>query len=211
MSQSEDLSMAPSLHERYVINLLRGPVVGRIRFTFPEGSATMTVDRGMYHRVADAIGRGRIGVVPTTDPRLIPPDAGAMYYSHWKPGGMLYVRPQHFGRDLEGDMVHECTHAGFDVDKHDTLTALTEEAAAYVAETLYYRMTNFSQTKWSSVIRDVALPVADRLLREYQANRTPTPAVDPVNFHALRGIMPLRPVYQGTVVAVPGGRYINNG
>jgi len=46
--------MAISLAQR-VINLLRGPEVGRIRFKFPEGGGTITVNRGMYHRVADAI------------------------------------------------------------------------------------------------------------------------------------------------------------
>lgn len=202
--------MAPSLHERFVINLLRGPVVGRIRFTFPEGAATIAVNRVTYGHVADAIERGRIGVMPTTDTRLIPASAGASYFGHWAPGGMLYVRPKCFGRDLEGDLVHECTHAGFDVDQLNGLTALTEEAAAYVAETLYYRMTNFPHTKWGSVARDVAVPVADRLLHEYQAGNTPVPAVDPVTFHALRGVIPVRPAYLGGA-ASNGGRYVHNG
>jgi hypothetical protein len=45
---------------------LRGPEVGRIRFTFPEGSVTMKVDRAMYGRVAKAIEDHRIGVFPAT-------------------------------------------------------------------------------------------------------------------------------------------------
>jgi hypothetical protein len=199
-----------SLHERYIINLLRGPVVGRIRFTFPEGGGKFTIDSGMYRRVADAIERGSIGVVPTTDPRLIPPEAGATYFDHWVPGGMIYIRPGYFGRSLEGDVVHECTHAAFDLDMLKGLTALTEEAAAYVAETLYYRMTNISQARWGSVIRDVAVPVAERLLREYQAGNTPIPAVDPVVFHTLRAVIPLRPAYLGRA-ASNGGSYLHNG
>jgi hypothetical protein len=71
-------------------------------------------------------------------------------------------------------------------------------------------MTNLSQAIWSSVVRDVALPVANALLHEYQAGNTPIPAVDPVNFRALRGIIPMRPTYLGTPAGT-GGRYVNNG
>jgi hypothetical protein len=59
----QDLNMAVSLPQR-VINFLRSPEVGRIRFTFPEGSVTMKVDRAMYGRVAKAIEDHRIGVFP---------------------------------------------------------------------------------------------------------------------------------------------------
>src|SRR5262249_40079339 len=120
------------------------------------------------------------------------------------------IKPKHFGRDLEGDVVHECTHAGFDVDKRNTLTALNEEAAAYIAEVLYYRMSNTPTAVSTSVIRDMARPVADRLLHEDQAGKTPIPAVDPLTFHALRAVIPVRPAYQGTPVAT-GGKNLNNG
>ncbi len=65
------------------------------------------------------------------------------------------------------------SHAGFDVDKLSTLTALTEEAAASVAEALHYRMSNFSlPSNW--VVQKAAAVVADGLLREYQAGNTPS-------------------------------------
>jgi len=202
--------MAISLAQR-VINLLRGPEVGRIRFNFPDGTGTITVDRGMYHRVASAIEHRRIGIFPATDPALISPDAGATYDSTPVDGGTIFIRAEKtWGRDLEGDLVHECTHAGFDVDKRDTLTALNDEAAAYVAEVLYYRMSNAPKSYWPGVSRDAAAPVVEALLHEYQAGNTPVPTVDPVTFNALRAVLPLRPVYQGTVVA-NGGRYIRNG
>ena len=205
--------MAISLAQR-VINLLRGPEVGRIRFSFPDGAAAITVDRGMYHRVASAIEHRRIGIFPATDPALIPSDAGATYDGTPVDGGTIFIRAgKAWGRDLEGDLVHECTHAGFDVDKRNTLTALNDEAAAYVAEVLYYRMSNAPLSYWAGMVggvRDVALPVANALLHEYQAGNTPTPAVDPVTFNALRAVIPLRPVYRGTVVT-NGGSYIRNG
>lgn len=202
--------MAISLAQR-VINLLRGPEVGRIRFSFPDGTGTITVDRGMYHRVASAIERRRIGIFPATDPALIPPDAGATYDATMVDGGTIFIRAEKmWGRDLEGDLVHECTHAGFDVDKRDTLTALNDEAAAYVAEVLYYRMSNAPKSYWSGVSRAAAAPVVEALLHEYQAGNTPVPTVDPVTFNALRAVLPLRPIYQGTAVA-NGGRFIRNG
>ncbi len=87
--------MAISLAQR-VINLLRGPEVGRIRFSFPDGAAAITVDRGMYHRVASAIEHRRIGIFPATDPALIPSDAGATYDSTPVDGGTIFisVRPE---------------------------------------------------------------------------------------------------------------------
>jgi hypothetical protein len=97
-------------------------------------------------------------------------------------------------------LVHECTHAGFDVDEVNGLTALTEDAAAYVAEVLYYRMSNAPLSYWAGIqgrVRDVALPVANGLLREYQAGNTPVPAVDSIAFNILRSIIPIRPAYWG--------------
>ena len=202
--------MAISLPQR-VINLLRGPEVGRIRFKFPEGGGTITVNRAMYHRVADAIEHHRIGIFPASDPALIPANAGATYDGTPVDGGTIFIKVgKPWGRDLEGDLVHECTHAGFDLDKLDTLSALTEETVAMVAEVLYYRMSNAPKSYWPGPSRDAAAPVADALLHEYQAGNTPIPTVDPATFNALRAILPLRPAYQGTVVA-NGGSYIRNG
>src|SRR6266849_6924080 len=205
--------MAISLSER-VIHFLGGPAVGRIRFTFPEAAATITINRAMYGRVAKAIKDHRIGIFPATAPELIPPGATATYEGSPAKGGTIFIRAgKAWGRDLEGDLVHECTHAGFDVDKRNTLTALNDEAAAYVAEVLYYRMSCAPLSYWAGMVggvRDVALPVANALLHEYQAGNTPTPAVDPVTFNALRAVIPLRPVYRGTVVT-NGGSYVHNG
>src|SRR5260370_38811721 len=98
--------MALSLQERYISHLLRGAVVGRIRFTFPEGAVTMTVDRGMYGRVARAIDHGHIKVVSTNDPTELPPGSPAKYQPAPTPGGILFIKAaKHFGRDLEGDVV----------------------------------------------------------------------------------------------------------
>jgi hypothetical protein len=62
--------MAISLSDR-VIHFLNGAEVGRIRFTFPEAAATITINRAMYGRVAKAIKDHRIGIFPATDPGLI--------------------------------------------------------------------------------------------------------------------------------------------
>jgi len=201
--------MAISLSER-VIHFLGGPAVGRIRFTFPEAAATITINRAMYGRVAKAIKDHRIGIFPATDPALIPPGATATYEGSPAKGGTIFIRAgKSWGRDLEGDLVHECTHAGFDVDKLIGLTALTEEAAAYVAEALYYRMSHFSiPSSW--VVQNVARPVADRLLHQYQAGNTPIPAIDPATFNALRAVIPLRPPYRGGAAST-GGSYVHNG
>jgi hypothetical protein len=201
--------MTISLSER-VIHFLSGPEVGRIRFTFPEGPATMTINRAMYGRVAKAIKDHSIGIFPASDPALIPPGTSAIYQGSPAKGGTIFIRAgKSWGRDLEGDLVHECTHAGFDVDKLIGLTALTEEAAAYVAEALYYRMSHFSiPSSW--VVQNVARPVADKLLHQFQLGNTPIPGIDPATFNALRAVIPLQAAYQGGPAAT-GGSYIHNG
>jgi len=66
----------------------------------------------------DAIEHHRIGIFPASDPALIPANAGATYDGTPVDGGTIFIKVgKAWGRDLEGDLVHECTHAGFDLDK----------------------------------------------------------------------------------------------
>src|SRR5262249_14184087 len=93
--------------KHHIIRLLRGPIAGRIRFTFPAGGGNLTLAAPHFHRVASAIERGRVAVTVTNG---IPADAAAIYDAD--PGnhlhGRISIRPQYFGRVAEADVLHEC-------------------------------------------------------------------------------------------------------
>lgn len=192
----------------HVINLLQGPTVRRIRFSFPRSGTTFSLAALHFHRVARAIQTGNIAVHVTT---AIPADAAATYDSVNKGSlhGVINIRPQYIGRGAEADIVHECTHAIFDLERTG-ITALDDEAAAYVCGGLYARMSGLAQSRWDSPIRTVARTVVDDILAAYARGAAAIPAVEPARWHAVRGIIPIRPAYIGGPAAT-GGSYTHDG
>ena len=192
----------------HVIRLLRGQTAGRIRFTFPAGGRNLTISASHFDRVARAIENGKVAVAVTN---AVPAGAAAIYDAD--PGahrhGRISIRPQYFGRVAEADVLHECAHAVFDLER-TAITALDEEAAAYVVGGLYSRMTGLPQSRYDSAIRAVARAVVTDLLSSYQRGDVPIPAVDPGTWHLVRAIIPVRPAYVGGPAAT-GGSYTHNG
>jgi hypothetical protein len=194
--------------KQHIIRLLRGPISTRIRFTFPAGGGNLTLSLPHFHRVARAIDCGQIAVAVTND---LPADAGVVYDPD--PGGRLdgriSIRPQYFGRVAEADVMHECTHAVFDLER-TAITALDDKAAAYVVGGLYSRMSGLPQSRYDSPIRAVARAVETNLLSSYQQGNAPVPAVDLATWHLVRAIIPVRPAYVGGPAGT-GGSYTHNG
>ena len=192
----------------HVIRLLRGDPASRIRFTFPTAGGTLTLSALNFRRVAAAIDRGQVEVVVTN---AVPADAAAIYDPD--PGGRLHgrisLRPQYFGRSAEADVMHECTHAVFDLESR-AITALDDEAAAYVVGGLYSRMSGLAQSRYDSPIRAVARGVVTDLIAAYQRGATAVPAVNPATWHLVRAIIPIRPAYIGGPAA-SNGFYTHNG
>ena len=180
-----------------VLNLLRGPVAARIRFKFPFAFGTVTIAPASFQRVARGIETGEIHLDFTTHF-----DQGvAGLYSSGTPN-TLDVAPL-IGRSEEGLLLHECTHAVFDLTRTQ-VTDNEDEAAAYVVDALYFRMTGLRRPRWSGEPHATAGAVADALLRDYQAGNVAVPFVDPDAWNTLRGTVMMHPVYRWGTAGIPG-------
>ena len=97
------------------------------------------------------------------------------------------------GRVDEGQVLHECTHASFDLAR-SAVAALDEEAAGYVVGALYFRMTGLPRPRWNAPLHELAGVVADGLLGEYAAGG-PIPFVGLIDWNILRLAIQFDPVY----------------
>jgi hypothetical protein len=172
-----------------ILNLLRGSVAARIRFTFPFRFGTVTIAGASFGRVARAIEGGQVSLQVTTTF----PSGVAGTYTSGTPN-VLRVAPL-VGRVEEGLLLHECTHAVFDLTR-TKVTDNEDEAASYVVDALYFRMTGLRRERWNAEPHATAGDVADDLLRQYQAGRVAIPPVDPALWNSLRATVALHPVYR---------------
>jgi hypothetical protein len=182
-----------------VVNILRGPEASRIRFTFPTDSGTITIAQYVFLRVARAIEGRKVGVTVRND---YAPGIG----SYRQPNN-LWVPPV-IGRLDEGAVLHECIHAYFDLAKTE-ITALDEEAAGFVVDALYFRMTGLPRSRWDNNLSELAGFVASGLLAEYAAGKTPIPPVGRISWNLLRAAILFDPDYAETVG--DGGSFPHDG
>jgi hypothetical protein len=166
------------------------------------GTGSITVSPRDFERVARAIERGDVHIVIKTN---LPPDVGAQYF---QVGNRLEVPPV-IGREQEGLVLHECLHAAFDLAR-SPVNALDEEAASYVVDALYFRMTNLTGRRWNNITHTSAGVVASGLLHQYQVGRSAFPAVDTATWNALRGVVSTYPIYVSGPAGT-GGSYPHNG
>jgi hypothetical protein len=113
-----------------VLALLRGHEAARIRFTVPSASVPVTINHVTFTTVANAIVAGKIGVSPFASTTR----ALAEYHQPAGPTapstGQLMVPPI-LGRIEEAAVMHESTHAFFDLTTSN-ITATEEEAVSYI-------------------------------------------------------------------------------
>jgi len=185
----------------HVIRVLRGGEASRIRFTIPAGGG-LTINAARFRAVARAIENNHIQVKVVT---TFPAGVGALYH----PDTNTIETPPLLGRVSDGLLLHECTHAAFDIG-HVGIVAVADEAAAYVVDALYFRMTGLQRPRWNAQLHALAGSVADGLLRQYQQGSPGVPAVDTALWLALGLFIMSHPVY----IAGPaghGGSYLHNG
>jgi hypothetical protein len=202
-----------STRER-LLHILNGPEAHRIRFKFRSSFGTdITVNRRNFSTVASSIEHNRVHVQVSS---VLPAGVGAQYFAAADPLNAPPVQhdntiltPAVLGRELEGRALHECVHASYDLLR-TRVSALDDEASAYVAHTLYYRMTNIAAPRWTTEIRAVAVMIADNLLRAYQAGNVAIPEVPFVNWQLLRMKIWLSPIYTSGPAGT-GGVYTHNG
>jgi hypothetical protein len=191
-----------------VLQLLRGPVASRIRFKFPFWAGTVTISPVSFRHVAHAIETGHVHLDVTN---AFPAGVAGQYVSGTP--NTLRVKPI-IGRVEEGLVLHECTHAIFDLT-HTHVAAIDDEAASYVVDALYFRMTGLPRPRWNAPTHATAGAVADRLLRHYAVGTRGIPTIDMASWNALRGTIMVRPIYingpAGILGTLLGSQYPHDG
>jgi hypothetical protein len=206
-----------------VLALLRGHEAARIRFTVPSASVPVMINHVAFAMVANAIVAGKIGVTPFASTKR----ALAEYDQPAGPtapsSGSLMVPPI-LGRVEEAAVMHESTHAFFDLTTSNIL-AMEEEAVSMIVTALYHRMTGLTPTRWTGAEPFIsAKAVADALLSQYQAGVSGVPAVQAGQFQTLMLAVATSPTYliptsltSGTPAGLFGGflggpvRYVHDG
>jgi hypothetical protein len=155
-----------------------------------------------FQRVARAVENGTIKVKISN---AFAAGVGALYH----PDTNTIETPPVIGRVNEGLLLHECVHASFDLARTDLL-AVDDEAAAYVTDALFFRMTGLTRPRWSNQPHAWAGILADGLLRDYQSGNSPVPSVDDVTWILMRGFIMTNPVYMAGPAGT-GGKYLHNG
>lgn len=185
-----------------ILQALRGWEASRIRFTFAAGGNNITINRATFDRVARAI---EGNVVHVTVSRTFPAGVGALYHSDTN----TIETPPVIGRADLGLVLHESTHAFFDLASTG-LPALDDEAAAYVVDALYFRMTGLPRPRWNARLHSLAGTVAATLLHHYAVGDPGIPTVEPVMWTLLRVAIITDPVYTAGPAGT-GGTYMHTG
>jgi hypothetical protein len=192
--------MAEAAKQR-VITLLRGEEARRIRFTAATASAgDIIINPTTFATVATAIEMHRIKVTVRTH---FDDGSGAQYDSEAVPAlgtipgfssGQLLVPPI-VGREQESSVMHECTHAFFDLQSID-ISATEEEAICYVVGALYDRMTGLPRARWGTPLDyQSGYVVAGGLLQQYQRGGAAVPRVDDTDFKTVVLAVATSPFY----------------
>jgi hypothetical protein len=179
---------------QHILRLLRGHEASRIRFTFPLHGTNFTINRTTFESVARAIVANTIHVTVT---RQFPPGVGAQYDGTTN----TILTPPVFGRWDEATVMHESTHAAFDLMR-TPVSGMDEEAAAYVVGALYSRMTGLNSTRWSPNTQ-AARGVVERILHHYAVGNPGIPAVDAAAWLSIRAVVALHPIYFSGPAGLP--------
>lgn len=144
----------------YAIGILNDALrIMKFDFTLRDDAGTYRIFQGMLTNVLLGIQRSQadasqgIRVLPITDyPRVVPggptlpQGVGALYNDRVN---VIFIKPEDASYDgplasyIRSRVVHESVHAGFDIWKY-TIPVATEEAAAHLVQTLYFRAKGFS-------------------------------------------------------------------
>jgi hypothetical protein len=194
---------------QHVLRILRGHEASRIRFTFPLNGANFTINRTTFANVAQAIVNNKIQVTVTN---AFPAGVGAQYSG----ANNTILTPPVFGRWAEATIMHESTHAAFDLAT-TSVSGMDEEAAAYVVGAIYARMTGLASRRWSPNTQQ-ARAVVDRILHHYAIGASGIPAVDPTAWLHIRAVVALHPIYFNGPAGLPAqilpwvnNQYTHNG
>jgi hypothetical protein len=126
-----------------VLSVLQDPSISVVKFSI----GGISVEPSMYEKVRQAIVDSKIAIMVA--PEMLPAFADGEYFPVLKPspdiemydvlvlrlGGLGTNRNQQFRTSMA--MVHECTHAGFDLLQVPNMTHADHEAGAYLAGSMF--------------------------------------------------------------------------
>ncbi|MBR0698040.1 hypothetical protein [Bradyrhizobium lablabi] len=138
---AQDDKNATSLVQR----VLKDPAIGEISFQMGDVSVSPT----MYQKVSQEIANGNIMVI--VQPDVLKANEAGKYFRELKLGNttvfdVLVLRFPDLGDRSTpineqshriAAIVHECTHAGFNVLKVPNMTNITHESGAYIAQSIF--------------------------------------------------------------------------
>ena len=136
-SKSEPLSplgiyikpSASELSKQTILNTLADPAIAKIKFKID----SFAVSPLSYRKVSKSIKLGRIRVEYNWNV-----GTSAYYYEKQNKIEVGFTSAQTLTKRAQ--VVHECTHAAFDINKYAQSTVATSEAAAFIAECLFARI-----------------------------------------------------------------------
>lgn len=172
--------------KKQIIKVLEGAKAGRIRFSFPVGDRMLTIDRQAFLSVARAIRKGTITIYQTGYGQN-GSSARYMYYNEIQISQI--VNPMD-----ESDALHESLHAYFDIKKI-AIPAIEEEAAAYVASTMYLIMSKIPQKLWNIEPHATAGTASFLLMAEHKAHPKEIPVVNTDAWANLLWVLSKDPLY----------------
>lgn len=184
-----------------VLKVLAKPFLKRINFTFQGGSGDVTVDKKSFERIKGLI---------EADTMKVSVDKTLTVSGRWRSKlNTLIILPIQ-GRYDEATVLHEAVHGLFDIEK-TSLLAINEEAACYVVDNLYYKMTGLKDARVDTPIDNAAKPLATQVLKASADGSTPTVTLGATAWGKLLDAVRADTTYTPVVDAGPTFQYNHDG
>ncbi len=169
-----------------VLKVLRQRFLRRINFSFAGGAGDVSITSKSFEKIIALIEADNMGVQVVKE---------MDFAGEWHPDDNTLVILPIMGRMAEATVLHESLHGWFDMEQIPIM-AVQEEAACYVVDVLYFRMTGLADARFVDPIYDAAKPIARAILAASVSGKTPTVAVDTAQWKKLLGAVRADPAYE---------------
>jgi hypothetical protein len=177
------------------LKVLRQTFLQRINFKFDGGAGDVEITGKSFTKIVDLIENDNMEV-------KVHPDLdgeGVWRYEE----RTLYI-PRIKGRLDESVVVHEGLH-GFFFFENIAMLPIPEEAACFLVDVLYYRMTGLKDARFEHPVYNAAKPIAGAILKANAYGKTSKVAVDKAQWGTLLAAVRADPEY--AKLAEPGTKY----
>ena len=178
------------------LKVLRQTFLERVNFKFDGGAGEVEITGKSFKTI--------VGLIEKDDMEVkVHPDLdGEGVWRHEE--RTLYI-PRITGRIQEATVVHESLH-GFFYFENIPMLSIQEEAACFLVEVMYFRMTGLSPARYDHPVFKAARPMADAILRANAYAKRSKDAVDTTQWANLLAKVRADPNY-AKVAAEAGSKY----